>query len=248
LADGTAFTASVPASIDGRHLLFARPHSAPGLLAGVIPLVSEQGTDFESSLYRSPSGFRLPIYWSKPAQRKGSLYRAGFGPLPLDLNLTLLPWVSVSSDLPGGLGLGSTGNVILNLEGDDNFGNNALTSRANNYELPIELQFSATGRLTFVEPDSNRTAYTFSFNKDTGTYSGEFTVTEEIVPPATRPLARKVAYKGIFQQVPGLLQGDIIGQGYFVLPPLAPATLSTSGLHEYRAGVLPGPFDVTNDN
>jgi hypothetical protein len=137
----------------------------------------------------------------------------------------------------------STGEVKVNIASED-ISNNALSSNVNPYNLPIDALLSARGLISPV--GENPSKFSLRINSTDGTYSGSFEAAEEIVPPATKAVVRKVAFSGAMLQLADAFQDDIIGGGFFIAPPLAPATIGISGLMQIIAGPADSPFIIKN--
>ncbi len=241
LPDNTAFTANLPSSINGSYLAAQRVHSARGgSLAGRINLEAQLASDFVTTRYRSSASSNSELLWVKPASPRDKLYPAGFGASPLSFTVLMERWVEPSGNFRTSLGLSDTGEFRTNIA-SETVNNNALTNEFNSYDLPIKLALAVNGSVSV--PDSNTSSFSVKFTASTGAYSGSFLVTEPLVEGQTKPTQRKVTFSGVLFQSADIFEGDVIGEGFFILPSLNPSTEpSTSGLIDFRAGPADSPF------
>ena len=241
LPDNTAFTANLPSSINGKYLAAQRVHSARGgSLAGPINLEAQLAADFVTTRYRSSLSSNSELLWVKPASPRDKLYPAGFGTAPLSFTVLMERWVPPAGNFRTSLGLSTTGEFRTNIV-SESVNNNALTNEFNSNDLPIELVLAANGAVTV--PNTNSSSFSVKFTASTGAYSGSFLVTEPLVEGQTKPTQRKVTFSGVLFQSADIFEGDVIGEGFFILPSLNPSTEpSTSGLLDFRAGPSDSPF------
>ncbi len=199
----------------GGYRVFARPtaNRAPSVAAGFL----------------SVDGAPRAFVWRKTAKTGTPLdasYRAGFD---LRGRAMLRRWVAptAASPLVSVLGLNATtGAFSAGLLGDG-LGESATT-------LPGELRLApATNKVTLAAT-ANPNAWTLAVTPATGAFSGGFTLTD-FVPAAVagKPavkVVRKVAFTGALRTPRGSdADADVLGRGFFVIPPLTKGAESFSG-------------------
>jgi len=199
----------------GAYRVFARPTAkrAPSYAAGLL----------------SVDGAPLPFVWRKTARTGTPLdasYRAGFD---LRGNATLRRWVApnAASPLVSVLGLNaSTGAFFASALGDG-LGESAAT-------LPGELRLSPSTNKVTLAATANPNAWTLAVTPATGAFSGGFTLTD-LVPAAVagKPavkVVRKVVFTGALLAPRGSdADADVLGRGFFVVPPLTKGAEALSG-------------------
>lgn len=237
LADGTPFTASALHDPDKAYRLFVKPHG-PRLgqrFGGHLPLVASP--DFSTAPNPRHRVAAAPWVWSKPGLPSDKSYRLGFGPLITQANLEL--WLPPAARIPARgsapevpavtlaqrLGLASSPAAAGLFELDYRSGSLTELQRS---APPALLSLQASGAV--LPPVPNATGFKLKLNPKTGAFTGEFTVAETVVAPATKAVTRKAAFAGVLRQGPGA-DSELIGQGHFILPALrgAASTESTSG-------------------
>jgi hypothetical protein len=245
LADNTAFTAKLSGSPGANYRVAQRVHGAGGSLAGRITLAEEPSLDLTSVRYQAGPDTDSRLFWRKPLRARDRIFPEGTGPAEtgaLGLDFRMQSWINAANSFVTVLGLSTTGEGAgefkFNIDGGG-VTNNALTTEINPYQLPITAFLNQRGVVTY--PGGNPTAFKISFNAATGGFTGSFRVTEEPQPG----VARTVKFSGVLSQYLTTFQGDVIGEGFFLLPPLAPSTSWTSGLIELRAGPPNWPFEIT---
>lgn len=245
LPDNTAFTANLPSSLNGSYLAAQRVHSVRGgSLAGRINLEAQLASDFITTRYRSTASSNSELLWVKPVSPRDKLYPAGFGAAPLSFSVLMERWVAPAGNFRTALGLSTAGEFRVNIA-SETVNNDALTNEFNSYDLPIDLVLSSTGAVTV--PNANPSKFTVKFTASSGAYTGSFLLTEPLVEGQTKPTQRKVTFGGVLFQLEDAFEGDVIGEGFFVLPSLNPGTEpSTSGLIDFRAGTADSPFLLEN--
>lgn len=245
LPDNTAFTANLPSSVKGNYLAAQRVHSARGgSLAGPINLEAQLASDFVTTRYRSSLSSNSELLWVKPVSPRDKLYAAGFGAAPLSFTVLMERWVAPSGNFRTSMGLSDTGEFRVNIA-SPTVNNNALTTELNPYDLPIKLALAANGAVSV--PYANSSSFTVKFTASTGAYTGSFVVTEPLVEGQTKATERKVTFSGVLFQSADIFEGDVIGEGFFILPSLNPGTEpATTGLIDFRAGPADSPFLIDN--
>lgn len=241
LADNTPVTANLASSRQGTYRAAQRVYGAGGSLSGRIAITEEITSDFITRSYHVGADSDSRLYWRKPARPRDRLYPDGFGDAALGLSFRMQPWTNASNAFLVRLGLSETGEFKFNLA-SDTVNNDSLTV-VNFYQLPVTAFLSQSGKVTY--PAGNPTNFSISFNAGTGEFKGSFRLSDEPLPGSTKPLVRNVTFSGVLFQLANAFQGDVIGEGFFLLPPLAPDILRTSGLIELRAGPPDSPFIVT---
>lgn len=203
LADGTAFTASLPAS-QGMHpgyRMFAQPYNpkrtatfASGSFA-LIPNPARPGT------YYLPEA---EITWTKAPRLLDSTYRSGFGPVTTMLGIDC--WVAPTSVVPLSSLLGLPNSQVMVQHSD--------TGSAAGSVLPTRVVLGDNGRFQVIEPITaplNVRKWQANLQRGTGMFSGSF----ELIDPTQK---RSVPFSGVMRQTSG--SDDLIGAGQFLLPPL----------------------------
>lgn len=237
LADGTPFTASALHDQDKAYRLFVKPHGKRlgQRFGGHLPLVAS--TDFSTAPSPRHRVAAAPWVWSKPGLLSDKSYRSGFGPVITQANLEL--WLPPAARIPARgsapevpaltlaqrLGLAPSPTAEGPFELDYQSGSLTELQRS---APPALLSLQASGAV--LPPVPNATGFKLKLNPKTGAFTGEFTVAETLVAPATKPVTRKAGFAGVFRQGPGA-DSELIGQGHFILPALrgAASTESTSG-------------------
>ncbi len=242
LADNTPVTANLASSPQGSYRAAQRVYGPGGSLAGRISLTEEITSDFTTRNYHVGAASGSRLYWQKPARPRDRLYPDGFSDASaLGLSFRMQGWANASNAFISRLGLSETGEFKFNIA-SETVNNDALTTEFNAYNLPVTAFIAQNGKITY--PEGNSTKFTISFNAATGEFKGSFRLTEPLAPGATKPIVRTVPFSGVLFQLADTFQGDVIGEGFFLLPPIAPDTLRTSGLIELRAGPPDSPFIV----
>lgn len=249
LADNTPFTANLASSPTATYRLAQRVHAVGGSLAGRIVLTEEATANPTLVNYHVGEEADAKLFWVKPQRPKDKLYPEGFGSSPVALTLLMQPWRDPADNFPAALGLAAIGDMKVNIVAvvpQDS--NDALTSQANNYSLPIDVQLGATGKFTFVTPATNPTKFSININPASGMFSGSYQLAEPIIPPATRStLVRKVRFSGVLLQRGSTFFGDVIGDGFAIVPPVEAEEATTSALIDFRAGEPDSPFEIEPD-
>ena len=239
LADNTPVTANLPSSPSATYRMGQVAHGIGGSLAGRIRLEEQSGSDSTSSRYNADLSVANTLYWAKPPRVKDKLYPAGFGSGVVSLTALIEPWANPAGDIPDSLGLGSVGNIKVRITAVvPQDGNDSST-----YNLPVDIRMNPIGALSFVSPSSNPTKFALKINSATGVYTGTYELAEAIVPPATKPVVRKVAFSGVLFQRSEVLEGDVIGEGFAIVPPLLIGEILSSAKIEFLAGSLDAPVD-----
>lgn len=239
LGDGTLLTATAQADPDGNYRVFIKPYSTRVNQGLGGMLILNAHPDFPPapspmSRYHANNVWN----WSKSGLASDKSYRTGFGPTISFVDLE--PWQPPAKRIPARgttpeapavtlaqrlrLTTSNTLNAPFALEYDHV--NLSLTQLS---AQPSSLGLRSIG--TVIYPSPNTTSFKISFKATTGAFTGEFIITEPIVPPAKKALTRKATFVGILSQPP-LGSSDIIGSGHFMLSPLpgATSTEQTSGL------------------
>ncbi|GAA5137796.1 hypothetical protein GCM10023213_15240 [Prosthecobacter algae] len=229
-ADGTAFTASIPAGPDYRYVAFINPYKrVDSFLAGKIQLTEDEGNGYH--MIAAESGY--DFQWKKASllpKTTDKSYRAGFG--PLDLFVSIEKWT-----LPG------KGETLAQVLGTENFQFDldlfgADLDLVNKYlgMIPKKLTVDAKGNLVpvygdaFAPTDLKEWAkiWTGKVDPKTGIYTGTLTLSDLVdldgvenkVP--IKFIKRKLAIAGILFNVdnPEIPRAF----GFFTLPPIDPKT------------------------
>jgi len=223
LADGTRFTASVRGDIDRAFRLFVRPYGGSanhGVISAELPM------SFPHFFYQRHSVFGdagKDAYWTKPALPGSANYRAGFGPLGLQMRLE--PWFPSSfsdfgffDDTASG-----KGKTQLVISGAD------LGASAG--ELPTTLAVTYQGpKAPFADFAPNDAS---QFNGTLDTRTGFFKGSFKLVDGA---ITRTVAFEGTLLMAYDLDVGTVTAEGFFLLPaPGAAASEARSGLIQFKS-------------
>jgi len=226
IADGSPLTASLKPTLDDTYLLWVNPYGtrADSFLAGALPL---QGHPEKS---RFPGRAYIPrdaglLTWQKaasPAKPLDKSYRAGFGPLGVEVSLDpwLPPATKAAGAIPAGtlaqrLGLAAnatTSGALTIAHGPD-----ALDLGARESLLPLAASLSPAG--VFTATNAAATAWTIKLTPTTGAFTGSFTLSDQIAQPPAKPVTRLVTFSGVLRQAPA---GDReLGAGFFLVPGFA---------------------------
>ncbi len=242
LPDGAPFTASLPSATDGSYRLFARPY---GARAGAVissdfrltptTVFAPNGTTF--TRYALAAGAGGETYWSRPeGVTSPAGYRAGFGPLGLDL--LVQPWIFFNGTNLGLLftGTGSSATATIGLATDGPVLSNAVAGPPN---VPASLRLNFSN-LTFtsaasVDPTQSRLA----LNERTGALTGSLVLSD----------GRRVNLLGVML-VPSradygqfLPAGTVTAEGLAIIPAPAGSTAgpSTERFRLHQPGARPAP-------
>lgn len=244
MADGTACTASTLIGPTGQFLLFQTLYNGTGSVLARASIGTTNLAVNEKRLRVAGTARWLRLPQSKTTERS---YRAGFG--PLDLNLA---GTNYSAPLAGYVLAGLPdveGNLALLL------GGGGLESSTTDPQLPV-LRISSQNKA--VLPATNPGRVTLTFSPATGGYSGTF----QLVDGAVK---RQVTFQGLFipqipitpavaatsssaaiPALPGLNAG---GHGHFLLPQLPtttpPTTLATSPVLSGQVWIRPQEITIT---
>ena len=240
LADGSPLTASL------------RPDETDMCYLWTNPYGSRTYSYLEGWLHPNPE-WREALTWKKaalpestPEAKLDKIYPYGFGDLRIVYSLD--PWLPPVTKataarpavtLAQRLGLAASGEFAL-------FHDAAVQDLgARAAALPISATLSAAGKITVGLP--NATDWKIrSLNPTTGAFSGSFVLVDP-TPTETNPgkiTKRPVAFSGTLRQPPaGDPDGDLIGTGFFLLPPLPDSNFWTDdewSSNELRF-VIPAP-------
>lgn len=248
LADGTACTASTLIGPTGQFLIFQTLYSGTGSVLARASIGTTNLAVNEKRLRVAGTARWLRLPQSKTTERS---YRAGFGPLDLNLagtNYTapLAGYVMAGlPDVEGNLALLLGGGGLENSATDPQLTAFRISSQ-NKAVLPAAGGVANPGRVTLT------------FSPATGGYTGSF----QLVDGAVK---RQVAFQGLFipqipitpgvaatsnsaavPALPGLNAG---GHGHFLLPQLPtttpPATLATSPILSGQVWIRPQEISIT---
>jgi hypothetical protein len=228
-ADGSPLTATLKPTLDDTYLLWVNPYGTrtESFLAGALPLQAHpETTRFPGRAYISRNAGLLT--WQKAAlpantatAKLDKSYRAGFGPLGVEVSLD--PWLPPSARAVGaipagtlaqrlGLAANITSSGALNIA----HGPDALDLGARQTLLPFAATLSPAGVLTAT--NAAATAWTIKITPATGAFTGTFTLRDPAPTPA-KPSAtvdRKVTFSGVLRQAPS---GDNeVATGFFLVP------------------------------
>ena len=224
-AEGIPFTANLRGSPDGSYRLAQRAFAGQGgMAAGTFRFSGQLGTILDAYEVPEESGYR--IYLKKPEAPNSRVYASGYD---VSYLLTVMPWVkpTLSSNLLAKLGVDGALGLIIEAPGVSNADENPRG-------LPANLKITSTGKVTVT--DSNSAKLSLKVNPATGTFSGSFIVTDAPVPPATKPVVRRVPVNGLLLQKQSPYVGMEIGGGYLLLPPLPGETETVSGMFKILVG------------
>jgi cyclophilin family peptidyl-prolyl cis-trans isomerase len=241
-ADGSPFTATLPPLAQNTYLLWANPYGTrtASFLAGPLILSShpEQNRFPGRVVLGSQTGL---LIWQKAAlpettaaAKRDKSHRAGFGPLGVPVAFD--PWLPPSTKpttkapiIPAGtlaqrllLASNSTGSGTVSvLHGPD-----SLDFGASGPALPFEATLDSKG--TLVATAAAATSWSLKITPSTGVFTGSFTL-RDLIPPATKPTARKVTFEGILRQPPSTESEPRLGAGRFLVPGFAKTDEQPSG-------------------
>jgi Zn-dependent metalloprotease len=246
-ADGSPLTASLKPTLDDTYLLWVNPYGtrANSFLAGALRLQAHpESARFPGRAY-VPRDAGL-LTWQKAAlpantatAKLDKSYRAGFGPLGVEVSLD--PWLPPSAravgSIPAGtlaqrLGLAANGALSIA------HGPEELDLGARETLMPFQATLSPAGVLTAT--NAANTAWTIKITPTTGAFTGGFTLRDP-APTATKPSAtvdRKVTFSGVLRQAP--TEESEVATGFFLVPGLpvpkgAAATEQPSGEIRFSA-------------
>ena len=210
LADGNVFTTTTFIGQQGQVLIYQPLYNQLGSFAGTL-VVTPGVMPADNTLAGTPT-------WLKPAAAAAevdTLYRAGFGPIPLNAD-------------GGAYVPPAAGAVVLGMPNSANnaelqFTRGGLDVEGKEFDLTFSiLNPSVTGLTNKVTIPVNTNTVTMPvLTPSTGAFSGEFTIAGN-----TSALNRKVAYQGLIVRRSGITRG----YGFFLLPELPEGieTLATS--------------------
>lgn len=218
LADGNTITSASFLGKSGEILLYVPLYSNRGSLAGKLTLTPHDAAIPDNAITGSPTWFKSdPLPTSTD-----TLYKAGFGPIPLVAEGDTCP-----QPPPGGLLFGLTS---ADPEAELVFSRGGLETEGREFTQEMTLlNTSATGMnniITLVQPVQ------YSLNPPTvttatGAFGGLF-----ILPGTPPPKIRRVAFQGLLVSRPA----GVMGYGYFLLPETTASTSTRrSGAVLFRA-------------
>lgn len=235
LADGRPWTGSLRATSAG-YLPYLRPYgtSSLGYLAGRLELTAREN----GGHHIRPETGRLT--WSKPARLNAADRIAPFAPFTLAVRME--PWIAITNATAFAERLGLTPDALTV------FLSGGIPASETARALPQTLtytfngaRFGSTVAAPVLDPTSvakNNAAWakvwTLNVNLATGTFTGSFTLTDT-VPPATKPVVRKVAFTGV------MLSGANEAHpflGHYVVPGLTKTTDSLPGAITLRGAAF----------
>jgi hypothetical protein len=240
LADGTAITGKVSSSATGTYALTATPYKAGGLFVARIKLELSN----EDGPYSVVGADDMRAVWRKAPNSKDKAYRAGFGPLALDVEGS--QWFAPPAGQTLAATLGTAGKqfeLLLSGAGLD-FDSGYLG------QLPATLEISSANTLLPVFGDAYAPVTAAEWAKlwkgkvdpRTGVFSGSVAINELVSSEPGQSgnqttytpikfVKRTVAFEGVilrdyssdtkpfvlngFFTVPGLLKTDPIRAGFF---------------------------------
>jgi hypothetical protein len=218
LADGTPFTASLPADVDANpvYRLWVQPYKAArteSYLGGSFTLAPHPNPAANPGLVNRRHVAEADLTWKKTGLPADATHRTTFG--PVSTVMVLDPWLApqrASRTLPAitlASRLGMTGTTI-------NVSHSATGSAANG-NLPSVLALSATNAITVTTPAANATLTKWkvlTLDLRTGRFTGSFELLD-----GTRK--RPATFSGILRQ-PYLnaVTDPVIGDGHYIVPPL----------------------------
>ena len=214
LGDGTVLTSSVAPSADGSYRLFVKPYNTGGSFAGWIQFVQLA----PGAPYQVVGTADSELYWTKDAALRDTSYRAGFGPVLIVA--TIQPWMPPARGIPLSASLQLTDGLMFS-----SFTSADLPG-VDVPLLPTGLGLNDKNQLIVTAPASNSNnfhgkARTFngSITSATGQFTGVFTLQD----------SRRVPVTGVLLEQPSVVTGSVIGEGFFLIPPLVRGGESVSG-------------------
>ncbi len=226
-ADGSPLTASVKPNRNDTYLLWVNPYGtrAESFLAGPLPLETHPETT------RFPGRYFVPLRsgrlsWKKaalpantPTSKLDKSYRAGFGPLGVQVSLDpwLPPAAKASGAVPAGTlaqRLGLAANATTPGALAISHGPEDLDLGARENLLPFEATLSPAGVLTAA--NAAATAWTIKITPNTGAFTGSFTLSDQLSPAPAKPVSRKVTFSGVLRQAPA--EDSEVATGFFLVP------------------------------
>ena len=210
LGDGKHLTASVSPGSDGSYRLYTKPYAQGGLFGGWLQFTPVAGG---GAPYQVSTSANSELYWTKAASNnRDHGYRAGFGPVVLVA--TAHRWTPPAR--------GTTLGSLLKLVD----GAVAVSFTSTKLPLadmplpPVVFELNDRNRFVVLGPAANPNNVVLrastangAFNTATGLFTGNLTLHD----------ARKVSIQGALLQRPGTVApGDVIGEGFFVIPRSTP--------------------------
>ena len=243
VADGQTLTASLQPTLEG-YALWANPYGTrtESFLAGLLTLLPHPDqTRFEGRSY-IPGETGLLI-WQKhalpettPAAKRDKSYRAGFGPLGVQVSLD--PWLPPSTkavkingvSIPAGTLAQRLGLVTDNSSGvlALAYGPESLDLGESGATLPTEATLAGGGSLAAT--GASATAWTLKLTPATGAFSGSFVLHDEV---DSKTVARKVPFSGTLRQAPD--DDTTLGTGLFLVPGFSKSDEQLSGEIRFTA-------------
>ena len=225
LADGTPLTGSLSSGVDDMYRLYRKlPYRrGGGCLTGELTM--QQRTDNAALYHLSDYGY---VYWYKPVVTGDALYPEGFGPVSLIVRME--PWRTQSGlSLRYFLGLQWdwpwSGSCAASLAADDMTNTTYGVARGGYSDVsPVELMLNDYNKVMVVS--DNPTGWKASLNVKTGAFSGSFTLSD-------LSGTRKVSFAGLLIQPPASDSSNLLGAGYFLLPPSIKGGATHSGSVEF---------------
>lgn len=196
-------------------------------LAGAFSLAVHPNPTSDISLITRRYVEQAGLTWKKTGRATDASYRVGFG--PVNTVLMLGPWLPpvAAKDAT------ATANAIsaitlanrLGLIGPDfKFGvHHSPSGSAAHANLPNTLFLNPFNHWSLTSELYNQWR-THSFNPTTGTFTGSFVLSDEVIGKTVR---RPVTFSGVLRQ-PALSSDVLIGDGHYILPPLT-GTERTTG-------------------
>ena len=237
LADGSALSATLKSGVEvsgGSYRLFARPYGTrvQSYLAGLWAGPAAAPAEF--LLPALPAG-ALPgrFVWKKGAKSapaSAETYGAGFA---LAGDAALYPWRKPTAATATAPAVTLAGLLRLPETGAFGIGHEGVELGALGGSLPETAALDAKGKVTVPGlAADNPAAWKATFTPATGAFSGSFTLADA-VPVPDKPdkiVKRTVKFSGVLRQPPaGGTGAEVIGLGYFLVPPLAAAGETLSG-------------------
>lgn len=234
LADGTAFTTATYAGPHGQVVIFRTLYAA-NARGSVLGSVTIDDLNDSNSNNNTVSG---GVTWLRPATpaTTARLYRAGFGPLDLDVvgSRYVAP---LATDLnPRVLGLASTAigtpNAVVELTEGRVEGQLPLMNSMD--ALVNEISVRVDDKNKALATSANPRNVTLVINSKTGAISGKFTLD---VPTPVR-VKRVVSYFGMIVGDGATPNPVVQGQGYFLLPRLPASALEKPTATSILSGLV----------
>lgn len=215
LADGTAFTAGLPADLGEMpsYRLFVQPY---------LPRRTQSYAAGTFKLRPHPNVVNLKqaeakqLTWIKSGLPKDAAYRDGFG--PVTTLMTMEPWQAPTATRPLAMVLALGSESQWEVE-------HSPTGSLSHGTLPTLVAVNPRNLVSVVTPPANPRKWKIQVNPATGSYTGSFELLDLTE-------VRKVSFSGVLRQTPAL-EDTQIGGGFYLLP-----ALKTAHSNEQTSGAV----------